>query len=86
MCVPWGTAQLPRPRSQVGDPLTYISSCTLIFMQYLLFIMATPIKPALQRYDVIGENVGPFDITALNNLELVIHMVFDRYRESLYFP
>lgn len=41
--------------------------------------MATPIKPALQRHEVIGRTVGLFNITTLNNLELVIHMVSDRY-------
>lgn len=43
------------------------------------------IKPALQRHDVIGRNVGPFNITTLNNLELVIHVLSDRYWASLYF-
>lgn len=61
------------------DATTQLSSSTLIFMWYLLLTIAIPIKPALQRHEVIRRNVGPFNITTWNNLELVIYMVSDRY-------
>lgn len=46
------------------DTATLTSFSTLIFMQHVFFLiiiinMATPIKPGLQRYDVIERNVGP---------------------------
>lgn len=61
------------------DATTQLSSSTLIFMWYLLLTMAIPIKPALQRHEVIRRKVGPFNITTWNNLELVIYMASDRY-------